>query len=276
MNADKIHTLLLSQDQRWVSALYGALWQHGFAPLTIAPTGDAALDLVYQTTPRLVLIDIGLPDGNTIDLCVEMLLAHPALKVVLLTETDAEPPLALLHAGVSGSIRRDFPQTVLPGLLTYILSGGTTFSQTIVETALADAWSTPQRESLLTLGTLRIDLARRQILYGGRRIRLTPREFSLLTCLARNLDRVVTFDQLLNEAWGYDTDDGTPAQVRLYVARLRRKLLEDAQTPDFILTERGIGYRLHSEVLHSALRRPEQRLPTKTSAHLPKEEPTLI
>jgi len=250
MISDKIHTLLLTQDQTWPAYLYSSLYRNGFAPLTIAPSGDTALDLFYQAAPRLVLVDLHLPDCNVIDLCVEMLLAQPAVKVVLLTETATEPPLALLHAGVSGCVHRTLPQKALPGLLLYILSGGTTFSLDVVETALAETWSTQQRQPLMTLGALRIDLSRRLILYGGQRVRLTPREFALLTCLARNIDHVVTFDQLLNEAWGYGENDGTPAQVRLYVARLRRKLLNDAQAPDFILTERGVGYRLHSEALH--------------------------
>jgi DNA-binding response OmpR family regulator len=205
-----------------------------------------------------------------------MLLNQPAVKIVLLSENDTEPPLALLHAGVSGCIHRGFPQSALPGLLIYILNGGMTFRQDLVETALAEAWTSQKRQPLLMIGALRIDTARRLILYGGRHIRLTPREFALLTCLARNTDHVVTFDQLLNEAWGYDANDGTPAQVRLYVARLRRKLLDDAHLPDFILTERGIGYRLQSEVLHRTLVRPEPCSASKNGVHVAMEEPKLI
>jgi two-component system KDP operon response regulator KdpE len=76
---------------------------------------------------------------------------------------------------------------------------------------------------------------------------LTPREFAALACLARNVGRVVTFDQLLDEAWGYDAEMGTEAQVRLYITRLRRKLEDDPQTSDFIVSERGVGYRLRSQ-----------------------------
>jgi two-component system KDP operon response regulator KdpE len=69
----------------------------------------------------------------------------------------------------------------------------------------------------------------------------------LLACLARNTGRVVTFDQLLNDAWGYDSEAGTESQVRMFVTRLRRKLVDDPQSPDFIVTERGVGYRLRSQ-----------------------------
>lgn len=257
MAQEGIHTLLITPDQDWSLSIYGHLWQNGLAPLTFAPTGDSALDLFYQVLPRLVLIDLHLPGCNVIDLCVEMLRAEPAVKVVLVAKTNAELPLAALHAGVSGCIQRDLPLAAWPGLLTYILSGGMAFNHSVVETVLAEAWSAQKRQPLMTIGPLRIDLARRLVLYSGRRIQLTPREFALLTCLAHNVDRVVTFDQLLNEAWGYDSNDGTPTQVRVYVARLRRKLLEDAQTPDCILTERGVGYCL----LGGALRRVSEYTP---------------
>jgi two-component system KDP operon response regulator KdpE len=214
--------------------------------------------LFHQGTPRLVVVDLQLPGYNVIDLCVEMLLAEPAVKVTLVMQTAAPPPLAALHAGVSGCIHRDFPLTAWPGLLHYILAGGMAFPRSVLETLVADAWTTQKRQSPVSIGALRVDLTQRMALYGGRRIQLTPREFALLACLVHNTDQVVTFDQLLNEAWGYEADAGTPAQVRLYVARLRRKLLDEAQTPDFILTERGVGYRLHSDALRHAHVRVER------------------
>lgn len=261
------HTLLVTPVQEWSLSLHGHLSQHGFAPLTLAPDGHQALALFYQLAPPLVLLDLHLPDGNAVDLCVEMLLAQPSLKIVLVVEANTKPPLAALHAGVTGCIQRDFPPAAWPGLLTYIMGGGMAFNRTILEAALAEGWSAQKRQPPLTIGPLHIDLAQHLVLYGSQRIELTPREFALLIYLARNPDRVITFDQLLNEAWGFGADNGAPAQVRLYIARLRRKLLEEAQTPDFILTERGVGYRLHSEALHQALTPPHQHSPHKNGVH---------
>lgn len=241
-------------------SLYEHLMPNGFAPLTVVPTSDAALDLFYRVCPRLVLVDLHLPDHDVIDLCTEMLLAQPAIKVVLVAKPEAEPPLAALHAGISGCIKRDLPLTAWPGLLTYILGGGRVFHRGVFEAALAAAKSAQEGVPMMTVGPLQIDLAQHQVLYGGRRVLVTPREFALLACLVRNLDRAVPIDQLLNEAWGYDANTGTPAQVRVFIARLRRKLLEGVQAPDFILTERGVGYRLHSEVLRKANIRAERRM----------------
>jgi DNA-binding response OmpR family regulator len=249
----RIPVLLITTQREWSLLLEGQLAQSNFALLTPVRDGSVALDLFYQTAPHLVLMDLHLPDESVVDLCIEMLLVQPETRIVLVTDSQSALPLLALQAGVSGCVRRDLPGAAWPGLLTYILDGGLAFERTLMEGVLDSAWLTPRRQPHMTIGSLRIDLARRLVLYGGRRVQLTPREFALLTCLAQNKDRVLTFDQLLSEAWGYDVNDGTPAQVRLYVARLRRKLMDQAQTPDFILTEWGVGYRLHSE----ALRRPD-------------------
>jgi DNA-binding response OmpR family regulator len=246
------HTLLVTPNQEWPSTLYGHLWQNGFAPLTVASTGKSALDLFYQVSPRLVLVDLCISDCNAIDLCVEMLQVQPATKIALIAENDSDLPPLAYQVGISACVSRELPFAAWPGLLVYILSGGMAFSRRAVDNLLAEAWTAQERQPHLTIGPLRLDLNRRRVLYDGRRIDLTPREFALLACLARNTDRAVTFDQLLNEAWGYTADDGTPSQVRLYIARLRRKLVEDVQAEDFIVTERGIGYRLHSSALRQA------------------------
>jgi DNA-binding response OmpR family regulator len=221
----------------------------GFAPLTVAPTGDRALELISQASPDLVLMDVQLPDWYPGDLCVEIRLAKPAIRIVLVAAADFDPAPTLLQAGISGCVSRDLPLAAWPGLLTYVMSGGTAFNRSVVESLLVATYSAQARQPHLSLGPLQIDLARRLVSYCGRSVRLTPREFALLICLARNTDHAVTFDQLLNEAWGYDANRGSPAQVRLYVARLRNKLISQARAPDFIHTEWGIGYRLQSEVL---------------------------
>lgn len=235
--------------RRWHPTLYAHLRQSGFAPLLMTASGDSALDRFYQNSPRLVLLDQHLADYNAIDLCIEMITAQPSVKIVLVAESDDQLPLAALHAGVAGCINYNFPVAEWAGVLTYVLNGGMAFNRNTVAALLTQAWTPQKRDPVISVGPLRIDLVRHLVIIAGRRIQLTPREFELLVCLARNIDRVVTFDQLLNEAWGYHNNDGTPAQVRLYIARLRGKLMGESKSPDFILTERGIGYRLYSEAL---------------------------
>jgi DNA-binding response OmpR family regulator len=250
MTQPPIHTFLVTAELDWASSLYRQLSQQGFAPLTIAPTGESALELLRTACPRLVLVDQRLPDWNGLELCVELLQLQPLFKVVLVNDEEGGAPLTALQAGLAGCVARDLPLASWSGLLLYILNGGLAFQRTMIDSVLSEAWSAQKRQALIRIGHLQIDLARRLVVYAGRRIQLTPREFALFACLARNKDLVVPFEQFLTEVWGYEADDGTQAQVRLYVARLRQKLIDAIQLPDCILTERGIGYRLHSAALH--------------------------
>ena len=257
MTQQNIHTLLVTGERQWPLSLYGHLRQKGFAPLLVTPTGEGALDMCCRSSPQLVLIAHCLADYSVVDLCHALFTIQPALKIVLVTECDEQLPLTTLYAGISGCINYELPPAEWAGLLTYIMQGGVAFNRTVIETLLAQNWMPQKRDPIMTIGALQINLAYRQVLVAGRRVQLTPREFTLLTCLARNVDHVVTFDQLLNDAWGYHANDGTPAQVRLYVARLRHKVITDKKLPDFILTERGVGYRLYS----GALRRLSTQTP---------------
>jgi two-component system, OmpR family, KDP operon response regulator KdpE len=267
MKQHRIHTLLVSPDQAWSTLLHEQLLASDFTPLAVASTGYHALDLFYGKSPQLVLLDQDLPDLDAVDLCVELLQVQRGAKVVLMTGRNAAPPLVALHAGLSGCVPRDLPLAAWSGLLLFVLQGGIAFNHTVLEGVFQNAWTAQKRQPPLIIGLLQIDLAQRQAEYAGRRIQLTPREFALLACLARNQDRVVSFDQLLNEAWDFAADDGTPAQVRLYVTRLRRKLVDATQTTNLIVTERGVGYRLHGELLRRSSLRPDYAAPKRSLTH---------
>lgn len=261
MSQARMHTLLVTADREWPFMLTSNLTVGGFAPLTIAPTGESALHLVQLTTPRLTLVDLRLADCNPLELCRRMLALQPTAKVLLVGDSVTPMPHAAVQAGVAGYVDRNLSPSAWVGLLSYILSGGTTFSRSVVEGVIAEAEHGQRHRgnfrSHVTIGQLVLDPSQRRTHYGEYAISLTPREFSLLLCLARNADHVVTFDQLLSDAWGYDEGHGTPAQVRLYVARLRQKLLADSVMPDCIVTERGLGYRLLSAPLQRVGKRLE-------------------
>jgi DNA-binding response OmpR family regulator len=243
------NTLLITPDETWAQLLYEHLVQNGFAQLAVAPTGDSALALLQQIIPRLVLIDLGLPDCNVVALCAALLLAQPTAKVILITENGTEAPSATLSTQIAGCIGRTLPLEAWPALLTHILQGGMAFSQNMVKAALVEARAVYKRPPPLIIGALQVDLTQRVVLYAGQRLLLTPREFALLAYLAGNADLAITVDELLDKAWGYDSDNGTPAQVRLYITRLRRKLLATAQTSNLIRTVRGVGYCLNSAAM---------------------------
>jgi two-component system KDP operon response regulator KdpE len=99
-------------------------------------------------------------------------------------------------------------------------------------------------ETLVEIGTLTIDLARRAITRSGTEIHLTPTEFDLLRVLVTNADRIVTHRHLLEQVWGVYAADNAQ-QLRVYVNYLRKKIEVDPAHPEIIVTEPGIGYRLH-------------------------------
>jgi DNA-binding response OmpR family regulator len=243
----RIHSLLVTPDEQWRVRLSRHLAENSFELIGKAADATSALALFREADLDLVIIDASLPDADALALCQLMQTLRPTVKVVLTAKDDTSLQLAALHANAAGCINRDLPPAEWASLLAYTVNGnGAVFSQAVVEEILAGAWLSKNEAVTVSVGPLVIDVDRRQVTLFGLPIYLTPREFALLTCLARNMGRVVTFDQLLNEAWGYDLENGKSAQVRLYITRLRRKLGDDPDSPDFIITERGVGYRLRN------------------------------
>jgi DNA-binding response OmpR family regulator len=243
----RTHILLVTSDEQWGSRLSRYLVENNFELAGIAANTTSALTLFRAACLDLVIIDALLPDADGLILCQLMKTLRPSIKVVLTAKYDTSLQLAALHARTSGCINRDLPLTEWVGLLTYVTGGGSVFSQAVVEEVVAGAWPAKTGATIVIVGPLVIDMTCRQVTLSGQPIFLTPREFAVLACLACNVGRVVTFSQLLNEAWGYGAEMGTEAQVRLYITRLRRKLRDDPQTPDLIVSERGVGYRLRSQ-----------------------------
>jgi DNA-binding response OmpR family regulator len=238
--------LLVTPDKEWRGKLYAQLIQDGFEWVSQAADMITALSLFDEACPDLVVSEAELPDTDSLALCQMIQTLNPTVKVVLVAN-DASMQMAALQAGAAGCINRDFPLFEWPSLLCYVNRGGAIFSQTVVDEVLARASRTKIEAPPISVGPLLVDMICRRVTLSGRRVNLTPREFALLACLARHVGRVVTFDQLLNEAWGYDSEMGTEAQVRMYITRLRRRLADDPQSPDFIVSERGVGYRLRNQ-----------------------------
>lgn len=246
MKTSPIRALLVMPDTLWAQRLFAQLQQDGFTPMAIVSPSSSLLGVYQSVQLNLVLFDLDAFGEGGLSLCHEIRYLYPDIKIVLVTENDHAVPSAALQIGVAGCIHRDFPLAEWSGVLTYILRGGAAFSRDVLEVYLAQARFKAGLQPLVTIGGLQIDLTRRLVTMHDRRICLTPREFALLACLAKNVDQVVTFDQILDEAWGYDAENGEPTQVRHYIARLRRKLVA---TSEFIVSERSIGYRLSSAAL---------------------------
>ena len=194
-----------------------------------ATSGAEALVRAASYNPDLVLLDLGLPDSDGIDVTRRLRAWMTAPILVLSARGREQDKVAVLDAGANDYLTKPFSNAELLARIRVWLR----------QTARA----TPDRdESTIEVGDFRIDLAQR---VAGREVHLTPIEYKLLAALLRNAWRIMTHRQLLETTWGPGPRPGSGTQyLRVYMGRLRRKLEPDAAPPRYLLTEPGVGYRL--------------------------------
>jgi two-component system, OmpR family, KDP operon response regulator KdpE len=191
---------------------------------------DEALRMVTSHNPEMVLLDLGLPDGDGLELTKE-LRSWSRVPILVLSARGREADKVLaLDAGADDYLTKPFGVNELLARIRVALRH-------------ARAQGAESTAEILTFGDLSLDLARREIRRGEVSIHLTPLEYRLLTYLARNAGKVLTHRAILKEVWGptFATQNHT---VRVHMAELRKKLEVDPSRPKLLLTEPGVGYRL--------------------------------
>jgi two-component system KDP operon response regulator KdpE len=204
-----------------------ALEAHGFAMLE-AETGRDGLVQAAMTRPDVIVLDLGLPDMEGLDV-LRRLREWGHMPVIVLSVRNAdEDKIALLDAGADDYLTKPF-------------SAG----ELIARIRVALRHSAPAaHEGVFYSGPLEVDLSSRKVRVSGRSVKLTATEYDLLRMFVRNAGRVLTHRQILKEIWG--TASGEEMQyLRVYVSQLRRKIESDPTNPQLILTETGVGYRLN-------------------------------
>ena len=178
--------------------------------------------------PDLIVLDLGLPDGDGVDLIRE-LRGWSAVPVIVLSARSAEAhKIAALDAGADDYLAKPFGAGELLARVRAQLR--------------RHQQQTPSGETTLAFGNMHVDLVRRVVQRAGEPLHLTPIEYKLLTHLAAQPDRVVTHQQLLKAVWGPGHAQDTH-YVRVHMANLRKKVEADASMPAHLITETGIGYR---------------------------------
>ena len=180
--------------------------------------------------PDLVVLDLGLPDGDGLDLIRDLRTWSQAPILVLSARTTEDDKVAALDAGADDYLVKPFGTGELLARVRAHLRRKATLP--------GDAAGT----SVLSFGEMRIDLARRTVERAGQPLHLTPHEYRLLTHLAAHPHCVLTHRQLLIAVWGPNHTEDTH-YVRVYMGHLRRKIEVDPSQPRHLLTEVGIGYR---------------------------------
>jgi two-component system, OmpR family, KDP operon response regulator KdpE len=195
-------------------------------------TGEDGLLQAATRQPELVILDLGLPDLDGLEV-IRRLREWSAIPIIVLSARGAESDkVAALDAGADDYVAKPFA-----------------VGELLARARVALRHAIPGRESgesTFAVADLRVDLARRRVWLGETEIRLTPIEYRLLATLVRHAGKVLTHRQLLQEVWGPAQVDQTH-YVRVYMANLRRKLEADSARPRFLRTEPGVGYRLLTE-----------------------------
>ena len=224
-------TVLLVEDDRELRAtLRDALSVEGYRVQAAASLADARAQLAHaETPPDLVLLDLGLPDGDGQVLLAELRRTGATPVIVISARHDEDPKIRLLDAGADDYLVKPFSLAELLARLRVALRHrGTTLKAAVTQYRHHD---------------VEVDLATRRVRRGGAPVHLTPTEFELLARLVRQAGQVVTHRQLLADVWGAEFTAHTH-YLRLYMAQLRAKLEAHPADPQWLLTEPGVGYRL--------------------------------
>lgn len=219
--------LLVEDEVQMRRFLRAALLSHGYR-LIEAEKGGEAVPLVTSHNPDVVLLDLGLPDMDGLDVTKQLREFTKVPIVVLSARGREDDKVAALDAGADDYVTKPFGMNELLARM---------------RVALRHRQSADADEPVIERDGLRIDFARHEVNREGEPLKLTPLEFKLLALLARNAGKVLTHRQLLKDVWGPAHTQDTH-YLRVYMANLRKKLERDAAAPKYLLTEPGVGYRL--------------------------------
>ncbi len=198
-----------------------------------AGTGADGLVEISSRQPDVVIIDLGLPDIDGLEVIRRMREWSDVPIIVLSARGMERDKVAALDAGADDYVGKPFSAGELLARIRVALR----------HTARA---SHETDDATFKVGELQVDLLRRRVVLGAAEVRLTPIEYKLLTTLVRYAGKVVTHQQLLRDVWG-PTHTEQAHYVRVYMAHLRHKLEGDPARPRYLLTEPGVGYRLAVE-----------------------------
>ena len=227
MSATPLRVLVIDDEPPIRKLLRMGLTAQGYQTLE-ASSGKAAIELLGET-PDLVILDLGLPDTQGLELLRTIRARNESLPIVVLSSRgDEAGKVQALDLGADDYVTKPFGMDELLARM---------------RAALRHQLQTHGERPVFRLGDLSVDLVRRIVKVRDKEVKLSPKEYDLLRILVQHAGKVLTHKFLLGELW----DDLTDAQyLRVYVRQLRQKIEADPEQPQYILTETGIGYRLRA------------------------------
>lgn len=221
-------TILIIEDEAPIRRfLRASLHSHGYRVIEAA-TAREGMQLLTTELPDLVILDLGLPDGDGLDITVEVRTWSRVPIIILSARGQERDKIAALDAGADDYLTKPFGVGELLARLRVALRHN-----------LTSLSSTP----VFVNGGLHVDLSRRQVFVDGAEVHLTPIEYKMLATLVQHAGKVITHQQLLRDVWGPGYTAET-AYLRVYMGQLRQKIEAEPARPRYLITEPGVGYRL--------------------------------
>lgn len=231
MNNDVLF-LIIEDDKQIRSFIRSSLEVHQYKTVCAA-TGQEALNLTALRNPDVIILDLGLPDLDGLDI-IRSVRTYSQVPIIVVSARDQDKEkIEALDAGADDYLTKPFSIHELLARLRVILR--------------RQATAAPELPVPFQNGELVIDFIRHLVFLSGKEVHFTPMEFNILALLAKNPGKVLTHGNILRAVWGSYMDSDAQS-LRVFMANIRRKLEEDPAKPKYIITEVGIGYRLADDL----------------------------
>jgi DNA-binding response OmpR family regulator len=226
MSAKKTLVLVVDDDIRILRMMKRMLELEGFQT-TVASSGESALKMFEKETPDLILLDIMMPDMDGYTVCQRVREFSQVPIIMVTAKGDDKEKVAGLNIGADDYVTKPFSASEMAARVRAVLRRLGSQNRPV--------------EAVFRHKDLIVDFASHRVMVKNNELRLTSTEYRLLSYISLNAGRVITPDQLLHKVWGEEYI-GAPHLLQVNIARLRKKLGDNAKTPSYILTRPGIGY----------------------------------
>ena len=226
MTTDHRHILVVDDEPQITRVLRTSLAAQGY-DIRVANDGETALEIVKDWNPELVITDLSMPNMDGLELCRRLRASSQVPIIVLSVKGEERTKVQALDAGADDYVTKPFGMTELLARVRAHLRRFT-----------AEESEAP----IIETGDFRIDLDAHLVTVLGREVRLTPKEFELITYFARHPGKVLTHRALLAAVWGGNSTE-QPEYLRVFIGQLRKKIEADPSSPRYILTDPWVGYR---------------------------------
>lgn len=226
--------ILIIEDDETISNFISAILTANGYRVVKTQKGSQGVAMAASHSPDLVLLDLGLPDMDGVEV-LKLLRAWTAVPVVVVSARGHErDKVEALDLGANDYITKPFGTAELLARIRNAIR----LTQRVEKGA--------RPETVISVGELEIDLDKRNVTLAGKDLHFTPIEYKIIVLLARNIGKVLTHDMIMREVWGPYTNE--IQALRVNMANIRRKLEINPAEPKYIVTEVGVGYRMMDEI----------------------------